>query len=58
MEKLQLEYRQLTFSELESMLLRYVANAQVLKVIEEAMKRRLSDNARNTSQNRKTVGAG
>ncbi len=43
MEQEQLEYRALTFSELEAMLRRHADNLQVAKVIEDAMARRLSD---------------
>jgi hypothetical protein len=43
MEPPQLEHRPLTFGELQAMLERYVENAEVSKVIEAAMKRRLSD---------------
>jgi hypothetical protein len=42
MVTLQLEYRPLSFSELEGMLPRYVSKAEILAVIKEAMKRRLS----------------
>ena len=43
MEKSQLEYRPLSFSELETMLARYADNTEIVKVIEDAIKRRLSD---------------
>ncbi len=43
MEQEKLEYRPLTFSELEAMLSRHADNVQVTKVIEDALKRRLSD---------------
>ena len=43
MEQAQIEHRPLTLNELEGMLLRYADNAQVVKVIEDAMHRRLTD---------------
>ncbi len=43
MKQEKLEYRPLTFSELEAMLTRHADNAQVAKVIEDAMARRLSN---------------
>jgi hypothetical protein len=42
MEPPQLEHRPLTFSELEAMLARYADNAEVVKVVEDAMNRRLA----------------
>jgi hypothetical protein len=38
-----LEHRPLSFSELEDMLVRYAHHAEVTQVIEEALKRRLSE---------------
>ena len=43
MEPPLLEHRPLSFSELEDMLVRYAHHAEVTLVIEEALKRRLSD---------------